>query len=465
MQHKRLFFLIAIFSVVLAVYIMNPSGLTEEELRRRVTEAVQDGDIRKVRLLIWQGADINTSDEKGKTLLEVAIAFGETDVARFLIGKSRDVNKKNARGMTPLGLVVGRHRNASEIPKAKDSDSYCERGYYFYQQDEFDRAMEDYSSAIRLNPESDTAYYCRGRIWAEKDDPRQAVADWKQAIELDWHNALHVHYTCRLLKSPDAELDRLIKDTAMTHLEDLECVSGYAVGGGGSPGDFYIASLIISNPFDEERFLQMAQNSNPVLRAMAMICLARQDRSKYEKVIHSLYTDTAEVEYMPGGCIVDRTTLGKLARSILDDPEVLDCWSAAHTDWIYDPSEDDSEREAAIKQQISVIQALIEKGAEVNPKDRSGETPLHYATENGGMPVAGFLIAHGADVNAKNDKGETPLHSATFWGYQQMIELLIAHGADINARTNEGQTAMDIAAQRDYSGLVTLLRERAKSTQ
>ncbi len=462
MKRKRLFFLIAILLILIAVLLRNPLGPTNEELTRLITEAVRDGDYWKVRLLIWRGADINTSDEKRETLLEVALERGQFDMARFLIGKNRDVNTRDADGVTPLGLVVGRHRNPREIPDAKGSEGYCERGRYFSMEGQSDRALEDYSSAIRLNPQNDAAYYFRGGAWAEKGNPQQAVADWKKAIELDWRNALHVHYARRQLKSPDAELDRLIEDTAMAHLEDLERVSGYAVGGGGSPGDFYIASLIISSPFDEERFLQMEQSDKPVLRAMAMICLARQDKAKYEKTIHSFYTDMAEVEYVPMGCVVDRTTLDKLARNIIDDPNVLDCWAAAHTDWMSRPSEIDLRREDAIELQMGVIQPLIEKGADVNLKDRYGETPLHYAAENGSTRMAEFLIASGADVNAKNAKGETPLHSATLWGYRQMVELLIAHGADLKAKTNEGQTAVDIATQQDYPGLSTLLREFGK---
>ncbi|MHC4604941.1 MAG: ankyrin repeat domain-containing protein [Planctomycetota bacterium] len=459
MEQKRLFFLIAILSVGL----IDSLGPTSEELTGLVIDAVQDGDTKKLRLLIWKGADINASDERGKTLLEVALLYGQEDMAKYLIAKGFDVNKKNARGITPLGFAVGRPRDTRELPDAKDSHSYCERGHYFSMQDQPNRAVEDYTSAIRLNPQNDTAYYCRGRAWAEINNPQQAVADWKKAIELDWRNALHVHYGRRLLKSADPELNRLIEDTIMKNLEDLEVVSGYAVGIGGSPGDFYTVSLIISSPFDEERFLPLAQSNNPVVRAMAMICLVRENKSKYKETINAFYTDTAEVEYMPMGCLVERTTLGKLAKSMIDDPNVLDYWAAAHTDGMYSPSETESKREDAIQWQIRIIRSLIAKGAQINLKDQHGETPLHHAAEHGSTRIAEFLIANGADVNAKNSKGETALHCATFWGYRQIIELLIAHGADINAKTNEGQTAMDIATQQDYPGLSTLLRESGQA--
>ncbi|MHC4540673.1 MAG: ankyrin repeat domain-containing protein [Planctomycetota bacterium] len=462
MKQKRLFFLIAILLVLVAIYTFNRPRLTKEKLTILVTKAVQDGNTRKVSSLIWKGADINASDEKGRTLLEVALLYGQNDMVKFLIDRCPDVNKKDARGMTPLGLVVGGYRSRKELPDAKDSDSYYERGDHFYWQHEFDRAIEDCSSAIRLNPENDSAYYCRGRAWAQKDNPQQAVADWKRAIELNWRNALYAHYGRQLLQSPDTELDCLIKDATMEHLEELNVVSGYAVGDVDSPGHFYTASLIISSPFEEERFLRMAQSNNPVVRAMAMICLARKDFSRHKKMIRSFYTDKAEVYYLPLGCFVTRITLGKLAKNMMKDRGVLDYWSAAHSDQTLNMSERDAEREAMVQQQIDVIQTLIAKGADINAKDQHGETPL---AEHGSTRIAEFLIPNGADVTAKNNKGETPLHCATFWGYRQIVELLMAHGADINAKTNEGQTATDIAAQQDYPGLSTLLGEFGKRKQ
>lgn len=459
MKQKRLFFLIAMLLILVGVYIRNPLGATDEELARLTTEAVEDGNVNKLRFLILKGADVNVSDEKGKTLLEVAIEYGQYDMARYLIAKGVDVNKKDKHGLTPLGLTVGGFRNQIELPETKDSDGYCKRGDYFYRQDELDRAIEDYISAIRLDPENDRAHYLCGIVWAKKDEHQQVVTYWKRAIKLDWLNALHTYYGQRLLKSSDAELNRLIKDTAMEHLENLEVVSGYAVGYYGSPGDFYTVSLIISRPFEEEKFIQMTQNSNPVIRAMAMICLAREDKSKYENKIRSFYTDTAEIDYMPGGCIVDRITLDKLARNIIEDPNALDCWSTSHTDRTStSPSKHDSHHEDVVQQQKGVIRALIRKGADVNAKDQYGETPLHNAAEYGDTYVADLLIANGANVNSKNNRGETPLHCATFWGYRQMVELLIANGADITAKTSEGQTAIDIAMEQDYPGLSTRLK-------
>lgn len=41
----------------------------------------------------------------------------------------------------------------------------------------------------------------------------------------------------------------------------------------------------------------------------------------------------------------------------------------------------------------SVIRILVECGAEVNPRDVYGQTPLHYAAMRGNDPAASDLIA------------------------------------------------------------------------
>ena len=55
-------------------------------------------------------------------------------------------------------------------------------------------------------------------------------------------------------------------------------------------------------------------------------------------------------------------------------------------------------------------------------------TPLHYAAR-GHKNVAELLLDNGADVNAKDKHGNTPLHKATLRGNKDIVELLRKHGA------------------------------------
>jgi tetratricopeptide (TPR) repeat protein len=345
-----------------------------------------------------------------------------------------------------------------ELPDIKDPKNYYQRGYYFYRQNEFDRAIEDYTCTIQLNSKDESVYFWRGRAWAEKGNSKQAVEDWKKSIQLDWHNALHLYYIRRSLKSPNYELDRLIKDTAIQHLTDLDIVDGYAVYYSARPGDLYTVSLILSQPFEEEKFLNMVKDDNPVIRALALISLAREDIKKYEQIIHSFYADTVEVEYVPSGCGVTRITLGKLAKNIISDPNLLDCWAPERTNWKYNTN-DDFDYQYRQQERINFIHLLLKKGAEVNVKDKNGETPLHYSASYGHANISEYLITHGAEINIQNNIGETPLHTAVYWGYKDIIELMIKKGADLNIKDENGKTALKTAIEMNYRGLSELLRE------
>uniref|UniRef100_A0ABD2WWG8 Uncharacterized protein n=1 Tax=Trichogramma kaykai TaxID=54128 RepID=A0ABD2WWG8_9HYME len=47
---------------------------------------------------------------------------------------------------------------------------------------------------------------------------------------------------------------------------------------------------------------------------------------------------------------------------------------------------------------------------QVDPRDKSGNTPLHWAMKRGHKSMAELVLRKGADPHSTNDKGETPLH-------------------------------------------------------
>jgi len=61
---------------------------------------------------------------------------------------------------------------------------------------------------------------------------------------------------------------------------------------------------------------------------------------------------------------------------------------------------------------VDLAEVLIEKGAEVDAKDREGKTPLHIAAEQVDRDFAEFLLKNGADINAEDNDGNTPIYYA-----------------------------------------------------
>ena len=54
---------------------------------------------------------------------------------------------------------------------------------------------------------------------------------------------------------------------------------------------------------------------------------------------------------------------------------------------------------------IDVMRILIDKGADVNAKNKNGATALILAADKGNAEIVSFLIDKGADVNAKDGNG------------------------------------------------------------
>jgi ankyrin repeat protein len=79
------------------------------------------------------------------------------------------------------------------------------------------------------------------------------------------------------------------------------------------------------------------------------------------------------------------------------------------------------------------VRVFLDMGADVNTKDKDGNTPLmwvaSFGSVGGDLDVVEMFLDQGAEVNAKNKKGETPLTWAARQGNEEVARLLRQHGA------------------------------------
>jgi cytohesin len=80
---------------------------------------------------------------------------------------------------------------------------------------------------------------------------------------------------------------------------------------------------------------------------------------------------------------------------------------------------------------LVIVENIIQDGTDLNAKDASGKTPLHYAVQYDHKDIVELLISKGANVNIKDDDGNTPGHVALGENKRSILELLIAKGANI----------------------------------
>ncbi len=97
MKSIRVLCLFLAFMLIVAGCRKKPTGTVTP-----LHQAVQAGDIDKVRILISEGADVNARTNSGKMPLHKAVWGGGEDVARLLVANGADVNAKSKSGKTPL---------------------------------------------------------------------------------------------------------------------------------------------------------------------------------------------------------------------------------------------------------------------------------------------------------------------------------------------------------------------------
>lgn len=104
--------------------------------------------------------------------------------------------------------------------------------------------------------------------------------------------------------------------------------------------------------------------------------------------------------------------------------------------------------EAAVTGNLEEIKQHIEAGTDLNQIDPnpvgSKGGVLNAAAAFGHTEVAIALIEGGADVNQRDKDGNTPLHTAAFFCYPEIVQALLDNGADKSIREgNPPMTALD----------------------
>lgn len=96
---------------------------------------------------------------------------------------------------------------------------------------------------------------------------------------------------------------------------------------------------------------------------------------------------------------------------------------------------------------LSALQELLSKRAEVNAKDTTyGRTALHLASDGGHLECLEELMGKNADIDSKSDAGSTALHNASIRGHLECLEELLGKNADIDSKAISGDTALHRAA-------------------
>jgi uncharacterized protein len=113
--------------------------------------------------------------------------------------------------------------------------------------------------------------------------------------------------------------------------------------------------------------------------------------------------------------------------------------------------------DAARKDDLPAIRALLDRHADVNAPQVDGTTALHWSVQQDDLEMSRLLLRAGANPNAANRYGMTVLSLACTNGSGPMVELLLQAGADPNTAIPGGETPLMTASRTGKAAAVHAL--------
>ncbi len=96
--------------------------------------------------------------------------------------------------------------------------------------------------------------------------------------------------------------------------------------------------------------------------------------------------------------------------------------------------------DAAIRDDISTAQSLLDQWADIEQQDQYWYTPLLRAANWASKEMVELLLQHGANVNYVSSAGSALM--MVNWIYTGVVKLLLDYGANVNLQDDQGNTAL-----------------------
>ncbi|CAH0599523.1 unnamed protein product [Chrysodeixis includens] len=118
--------------------------------------------------------------------------------------------------------------------------------------------------------------------------------------------------------------------------------------------------------------------------------------------------------------------------------------------------------QAALWDNLELLQELLASGASADARDASSRTALHAAALAERSRCLAALCSHGAQLDACSDAatgGKTALHIAAERGYVENVKTLLAAGASLAVLDAQGDTPLALAERNNWRHAAHALRE------
>lgn len=164
---------------------------------------------------------------------------------------------------------------------------------------------------------------------------------------------------------------------------------------------------------------------------------------------HNTFDDYTKGYY--GACFFKN--LGRIKRSLLTRKQMSEETIAWLQENDYTPEDlnfagaygNTALMKAARVGELSVVEELLDAGADITCKNIDGNTALWLGCFSENPLIVSKLLEAGIEVDTKNEGGVTSLMYAASSGKEEMVSLLVEAGADVSIENDDGFSALDLA--------------------
>ena len=413
-----------------------------------VADAVEHGEVSRVRALLAAGADVNAVQVDGMTALHWAAYSDDAETAALLVGAGANVNAENHYGVTALSLAAT-NRNALLVAVLLDAGADA-------------TASLEGGETVLLTAARAGSLDVVEALLAKGADPN--ARERRQQTALMWAAAEGHAAVVEALVDAGAEINATLP-SGFTPMF-------FAV----REGHIAVVKTLVKAGADVNGTLERAKNGpdhavnnasyRPVDDGMSPLLLAVRN-GHFELAV-------------------------ELVKAGADPNDRRTGFTPLHTmTWVRRPDASDRGDPAPVGSgrltSLQFVRALVALGADVNARlgagvpppphtasrfAREGSSPFILAADRGDSALMMQLLELGADPFLANTEGSTALMASAGLGTTapleeagteleavEAVQLLLALGADIDAVDDNGDTPMHGAAYAHFPTVVKTLAE------
>ncbi|KAL2043330.1 hypothetical protein N7G274_003636 [Stereocaulon virgatum] len=119
---------------------------------------------------------------------------------------------------------------------------------------------------------------------------------------------------------------------------------------------------------------------------------------------------------------------------------------------------------SSLRDADEIVDLLLNKEVDVNAKNYSGQTALHFTASKNNLETARKLVSHKASARIKDKRGQLPLHRAAAIGSVPMVNLLLENKSPLSATDVSGLTALHHAISEGHGDTAMVLLKAGAET-